>query len=254
MENNDMSISLYTNNNKRIKIIDIHKYLKEHKLLSKFVGENEILFEYGSIAPSPSKDYGHIEINFNEVIIRWWKITLRNIEGSIYPCQIRNNYEDFSNDEIAQREICRIFGKEILDYCLNIIYGNIDWFKYLPLNIKIKIFSYVNLDDIPRISSVSKLFRSISRHNDLWKIFYIRQHGYQLFKNKYFIHLAKIYGWRRLFFTNKLKLQMELRRQSLSIYHHQQHSLDFDNQKQFQTTTSDIIREKEKKEKEEEQQ
>ncbi|CAF3755946.1 unnamed protein product [Rotaria sp. Silwood1] len=252
MANNENKI-YFDDNINQIRIIDIRKYLKEHPLLSKLVGENEILFEYGSIAPSPSKDYGQIEINFDEVILRWWKITLRNIEGSIYPCQLINSYQDFYYDDIAHREIVRIFGKNILDYCLNIISGNIDWFKYLPLNIKIKIFSYVNIDDIPHISIVSKLFRSISRHNDLWKIYYIRQHGYKILKNNYFIHLAQLYGWRRLFFTNRLKLQMELRRQALSQIYHQQHKLDFDNIRQHRIqfkTNSSTIQTEEQEEKE----
>lgn len=170
-----------------------------------------------------------------KVIVRWWKITLRNIEGSIYPCQRINNYEDFYYDEIAQREIYRIFGKKILNDCLNIIFGHIDWFKYLPLNIQIKIFSYVNIDDIPQLSLVSKLFRLISRHNDLWKIFFIRQYGKKYFKNKYFIDLAKMRGWRYLFFMNKLKLQMELRRLALSNIYQQNHYFDLINKKENQT-------------------
>ncbi|CAF1245929.1 unnamed protein product [Rotaria sordida] len=230
-------------------MFDTDKYLKEHPLLSKLVGENKILFECSAIAPSPSKDYGRIEINFDQVIVQWWKITLRNIEGSIYPSEIRNSYKDFSDDEIAQREIIRIFGKKTLDYCLNLINGNIDWFKYLPLNIQINIFSFVNINDIPNLSQVSKLFRSISRHNELWKILYIRQHGYRLLNNHFFMHLVQIHGWRRLFFTNRLKLQMELRRQALPIIYHQQYSTDFDNAqqytKQFKTTSSTILTEQE---------
>lgn len=193
---------------------DIHEYLKNHQFLSKLINKNGILFEFYGTAPSPSKDYGQILITIEQVIVRWWKITLRNIEGSIYPGEIKNSYEDFSNDELAQREITRIFGEQTLKYCLNFVSGYIDWFSHLPLNIQIKIFSYVNLDDIPQLSLVSKLFRRICRENELWKLFYIQQHGKNILENQDLIHLAERRGWRQVFFTNRLKLQMELRREA----------------------------------------
>ncbi len=168
----------------------------------------------------------NIIIFFPKVILRWWKITLRNIEGSIYPGEIKNSYEDFYHDEIAKREICRIFGQKTLDYCLKFVCGQIDWLSRLPINIQIKIFSFINLDDIPQLSLVSKLFRSICRHNDLWKLFYIRQHGRIILQNKDLIHLAEKCGWRKVFFTNRLKLQMELRREAQLEQHHREDPSD----------------------------
>jgi hypothetical protein len=94
------------------------------------------------------------------------------------------------------------------------------------MNIQIKIFSFINLDDIPQLSLVSKLFRSICRHNDLWKLFYIRQYGQVVLKNKDLIHLAERRGWRHVFFTNRLKLQMELRREAQLEYYHQEDPSD----------------------------
>ncbi|UJR08718.1 hypothetical protein I4U23_012975 [Adineta vaga] len=209
-----------TNNIYPIQTCDINQYLKEHPFLATLIHKNGVLFECDGDAPSPSKDYGQLQINFDRVILRWWKITLRNIEGAIYPGEIKNSYEDFYHDEIAQREISRIFGQKILDYCLNLVCGRIDWLSRLPLNIQIKIFSFVNLDDIPQLSLVSKLFRTICRHNDLWKIFYIRQHGRQALENKNLLQLAERRGWRHVFFTNRLKLQIELRREAqLERYH-----------------------------------
>jgi len=213
--------------NNRIEIFDIHKFLNNHPFLSELIkSKNGILFECYGDAPSPSKDYGQIQINIDQIILRWWKITLRNIEGSIYPGEIKDSYEDFYHDEIAQREINRIFGQKTLDYCLKFLCGHIDWFSHLPLNIQIKIFSFLNLDDIPQLSLVSKLFRSICRQNELWKLFYIHQHGQIILQNKDLIHLAEKRGWRQVFFTNRLKLQMELRREAQLEYHHQEDPSD----------------------------
>jgi hypothetical protein len=105
----------------------------------------------------------------------------------------------------------------------------------LPLNIQIKIVSFINLDDIPQLSLVSKLFRSICRHNDLWKILYIRQHGNTVLKNKSLIHLAERRGWRQVFFTNRLKLQLELRREAQLEHYHQEDPSDLVKARERQT-------------------
>lgn len=203
-----------------IQTFDVPQFLKQHPLLSTLVSKNGVLFECDGDAPSPSKDYGQLQISVDRVLLRWWKITLRNIEGAIYPGEIKNSYEDFYHDEVAQREVSRIFGQRTLDYCLNLVRGRIDWLSRLPLNIQIRIFSFLDLDDIPPISLISKLFRSICRHNDLWKIFYIRQHGRQALENKALLQLAEKRGWRHVFFTNRLKLQIELRREAQLERHH----------------------------------
>ena len=195
-------------------------FFRDHPFLAKLIPSNGILFECYATAPSPSKDYGQIQIQLDKVIVRWWKITLRNTEGSIYPCEIQNSFDDFPYDEIAHREITRIFGEKTFDYCREVIRGKIDWLSCLPLPIQIHICSYLNLDDIPRLACASKLFRSICRKNELWKLFYIEQHGRMVLENEHLIQLAQRRGWRRIFFTNRLKLQMELRREAaLSVPH-----------------------------------
>ena len=115
---------------------------------------------------------------------------------------------------MAQREIWRIFGPRTLDHCLNIVRGRLDWLSRLPLPIQIRILSCLTLEDIPHLSLVSKFFRTLCRHNELWKIFYARQHGRQTLENRDLLHLAERRGWRHVFFTNRLKLQMELRREA----------------------------------------
>jgi len=193
-------------------MFDMNEYLNEHRILTNLIAKDRILFECSATAPAPSKDYGHLQILIDRIIFRWWKITLRNVEGSIYPGEIKDSHEDFIHDEIAQREITRILGEQTLEYCLNYLQGQIDWFSHLPLQIQIRIFSFVNLDDIPQLALVSKLFRSICRQNDLWKLFYIRQYGLNSLDNRNLIFLAEKRGWKHVFFTNRLKLKLELRR------------------------------------------
>lgn len=89
---------------------DLHSFRKEHRLLSELLSDDGIIFECNAQAPSPSKDYGQLEITMDKVILRWWKISLRNLEDAKYPGEIKDSYEDFYHDEAAHREIWRIFG------------------------------------------------------------------------------------------------------------------------------------------------
>ena len=62
-----MSLDNRKNNSYGTEVFDVHRFAGKHPLLSQLIRENEVLFECGSEAPSPSKDYGHIQINFNQV-------------------------------------------------------------------------------------------------------------------------------------------------------------------------------------------
>jgi len=199
---------------------DLHRFRKEHPLLSELLSDDGIIFECNAQAPSPSKDYGQLEITMDKVILRWWKISLRNLEDAKYPGEIKDSYEDFYHDETAQREIWRIFGQSTLDYCLNLVQGKFDWLARIPPKIQTKILSYVNLDDIPQIALVSKGIRALCRDNNLWKQYYARHYGQHALDNKDLIHLAERRGWRHVFFTNRLKLQMQLRREAQLDRHH----------------------------------
>jgi hypothetical protein len=145
----------------------------------------------------------------------------------MYPGEIKDSYEEFYHDEICQREICRLFGQSTLDYCLNLVQGKFDWLLRIPLNLQTHILSYVNLDDIPQLSLVSKSLRSLCRDNDLWKIYYARHYGRHALENRDLVHLAERRGWRHVFFTNRLRLQMELRREAQLERHHPEDPTDF---------------------------
>lgn len=195
-------------------VVDLRQFFAQHRLLAELYPENELIFRCDGDAPAPSKDYGQLEIDRDHLTLRWWRICLKNVEGSIYPREIRDNFDDFSNDEVAQREILRIFGPTTLNYVFNIVSGQIDWISRLPQPIQIQILSNLNLDDISRVSLVSKRFRFLSRQNELWKHFYFRQHSNP---SAELIRYGERRGWRRIFFTSRIKLQMELRREAKRV-------------------------------------
>lgn len=45
---------------------------------------------------------------FNKIIYRWWKITLRNDGDKYNPGEIKDNFEDFDNDETIKRMLVYI--------------------------------------------------------------------------------------------------------------------------------------------------
>jgi hypothetical protein len=61
------SRKIMSNNAYPIQKSDIHQFLKEHPFLSTLISEDGVLFECCGEAPSPSKDYGQIQINLDKV-------------------------------------------------------------------------------------------------------------------------------------------------------------------------------------------
>ncbi len=62
-----MTVGENINNIYPIQTCDIHKFLKEHSFLSQLLRKDGILFECDGDAPSPSKDYGQLQINLDKV-------------------------------------------------------------------------------------------------------------------------------------------------------------------------------------------
>ena len=46
---------------------DIHHFMKQHPFLSQLLRKDGILFECDGEAPSPSKDYGQLQISLDKV-------------------------------------------------------------------------------------------------------------------------------------------------------------------------------------------
>lgn len=175
------------------------------------LGSKEALNEARQ-APAPSKDYCQLILTFHHVIFRRWKITLHTDSESRCPREVRDTYDDFRYDENTQREIAHVFGKPMLNYLLNITEkGKLDYLSRLPTNLIIKIISFLNLEDIARISQVSSQFRQLCKSDSVWMELYKTYYSNEITND--LMRLAERDGWRKVFFTNKIKLQLELRRQ-----------------------------------------
>ncbi|NWU55160.1 FBX36 protein, partial [Dromas ardeola] len=169
----------------------------------------EEVFETRRQAPAPSKDFCQLLVTRREVIFRWWKISLRNKFRESRPGEIKESWEDFLDDSSLHIQIAIVFGAKVLEHVLNLCRGNYDFLERLPVPLLLYIISFLELEDIARLSQVSRRFEMICNSNVLWE---------NIVKNlcdtitPEMKELAQEVGWKQFFFTNRLQLQLQLRR------------------------------------------
>lgn len=166
-----------------------------------------ILFEKTGQAPSPSKDFHQLLVTENLVILRTWRISVRKDQRYIPPSQRKVPLEEFDEDTTLQTDISRIFGEETLRLVYSIVCK--DWLARLPKNILIRIASFLDLVDIARLGSVCKSLRKVCASDELWEKIFITHCDTITDETR---ALAKEVGWKKVFFTNKLQLQVQMRR------------------------------------------
>nr|KAF6450142.1 F-box protein 36 [Molossus molossus] len=109
---------------------------------------------------------------------------------------------------MTQLQIALIFGPRILDYVFNLCEGNIDFLERLSDKLLLKIISYLDLEDVARLSQTSRRFSKLCRSDRLWEL--IVESACDVTPD--LRALAKEMGWRQMFFTSKLQLQRQIRK------------------------------------------
>ncbi|XP_003925497.3 F-box only protein 36 [Saimiri boliviensis] len=169
----------------------------------------ETLFEIVGQGPPPSKDYYQLLVTRSQVIFRWWKISLRSEYRSTKPGEAKETHEDFLENAHLQSQTAIVFGVRILDYIINLCKGKFDFLERLPDDLLLNIISYLDLEDIARLSQTSHRFAKLCMSDKLWE--QIVQSTCDTITPD-MRALAADVGWRKMFFTNKLQLQRQLRR------------------------------------------
>ena len=127
-----------------------------------------------------------------------------------------------------QDHISWAFGVNFFKYIENIVtFGQLDYLPRLPEPIIIKIISYLALEDISKLSQVNKQFREVNKKlfiilkatlffffniqlcksDRVWILLYQKYYSRNITKEMN--NLAQKKGWRNIFFTNTIKLQVE---------------------------------------------
>lgn len=169
----------------------------------------EILFESRGQAPAPSKDFYQVVVTRKEVIFRWWKISLRSEFREAKPGELREPHEDFLDDPSLQIQIAIVFGGSTLEHIFNLCRGNFDFLVRLPDALLLYIVSFLDLEDIARLTQVSHRFEKLCNSDKLWEMIVQNLTGKI---TPEMTSLANEVGWKQFFFTNKIQLQLQLHR------------------------------------------
>ncbi|KAA3679222.1 F-box protein 36 [Paragonimus westermani] len=200
----------------------------ENPLFAHFnIFKNGSVAEIACTAPAPQRDFHHLLITKKKFIWRSWRITSRNDGAKYRPTEAIANYDEFLSDDKMQcnsspmrvpsvykpifaADILRVLGPDVLQYCQNIASGFLDYLVRLPTTIMEKIIIHLNLEDVINLSYTCKYMHELCNDNTLWKELYFR--GSPSGVNETVEELAKLFGWKKVFFTNKLQLQVQMRR------------------------------------------
>lgn len=166
------------------------------------------LLEKTGQAPSPSKDYHQLLVTDEEIIWRWWKISMRN-NAIVFPGENKVPPEDFDYDDRLQSDILRVFGSETLEEVRRLSKCRGDRLACLPLPVLMQIIVNLPLEDILTLSQVNHYLRYICSMDSLWKEVYISLCG---IPNEEIRSYADENGWKKTLFTDKLKLRVLLAR------------------------------------------
>ncbi|KAM6357199.1 F-box only protein 36 isoform 3-T8 [Alca torda] len=106
-------------------------------------------------------------------------------------------------------QIAIVFGAKVLEHVLSLCQGNYDFLERLPVPLLLYIISFLELEDIARLSQVSRRFEMVCNSNALWENIVENLCDTITPEMK---ELAQEIGWKQFFFTNRLQLQLQLRR------------------------------------------
>lgn len=169
---------------------------------------SKVYIEKTAQAPAPNKDFHQLVVTDTEVKWRTWRIAIRRDQRGIPPTQRKTPWQDFDDDLLLQSDISRVFGDETLRLVHAVVCG--DWLVRLPPLIVVRIASFLALEDVLQLGGACRFLRKICNSNELWEKIYLAHCDTLSDNTKSF---AEDVGWKKVFFTNKLQLRAQLRRQ-----------------------------------------
>ncbi|KAK6478608.1 F-box only protein 36-like isoform X1 [Huso huso] len=169
----------------------------------------ETVFESNGQAPAPSKDFYQLVVTKKEVIWRFWKISLRSEFRTTNPGELREMHKEYLDDYSLQAQIATVLGDSIVSYTLNLCRGNFDYLERLPYALLLYVILYLDLEDVAQLSQTSRKFEKLCSSDALWER--IVENSCDTITPE-MRALSKEVGWKQIFFTNKLQLQMQIRR------------------------------------------
>ncbi|XP_006637887.1 F-box only protein 36 [Lepisosteus oculatus] len=169
----------------------------------------ETVFETSGQGPAPNKDFYQLLVTKTDVIWRWWKISLRSEFRNAKPGELKESHQYYLDDSSLQVQVAMVFGNNILEYTRNLCQGQFDYLDRLPDHLLLRIISFLDLEDVAQLSQTSSKFKRLCNSDELWEQIL---ESYCDTVTPEMKALAREVGWKQIFFTNKLQLQMQIRR------------------------------------------
>ncbi|XP_017350678.1 F-box only protein 36b [Ictalurus punctatus] len=169
----------------------------------------ETVFEISSQGPAPIKDYFYFQITQTEVIWRWWKISFRPNSYNTRPGEVRESHGEYLDDARLQGQVLMVFGPHVLQYSKCLCQGQYDYLQRLPDPLLLRITAHLELEDVARLACTCHRFKQLYSSEQFWEQT-VRLHCDTVTPGME--DLARDVGWKRVFFTNKLQLQKQIRR------------------------------------------
>uniref|UniRef100_A0A3B4AIZ4 Uncharacterized protein n=1 Tax=Periophthalmus magnuspinnatus TaxID=409849 RepID=A0A3B4AIZ4_9GOBI len=143
------------------------------------------LFETSGMAPAPNRTYCYLTITKSEVIWRWWKISLRAVDRLAGPGEVKLSHQEMLEDKQLQ--------------------GHFNYLEHLSDALLLHILGFLELEDVGQLLRTSRQFWKLCQSEEYWENA-VQQRCSTLPDEV--VALARDIGWRRIFFTNKIQLQL----------------------------------------------
>nr|XP_010297604.1 PREDICTED: LOW QUALITY PROTEIN: F-box only protein 36-like [Balearica regulorum gibbericeps] len=119
--------------------------------------------------PPPSKVFHRFTITSAEVIWSTWRISFQPSQEKVFPKEVKKLHKEFLLDQQLQRQARNVFGNNMLEYIVNLCQSLYDFLVQMRENIIIHILSFLDADDLQRLSKTCKKFQQLCSSEELWE-------------------------------------------------------------------------------------
>ncbi|CAI9552749.1 unnamed protein product [Staurois parvus] len=111
--------------------------------------------------------------------------------------------------QLCKLRLAWCLARRFLSYVINLCRGQYDFLERLSESLILYLLTFLDLQDIAQLSQVSHTFQKLCDSDKLWEHIVERSCDTVTPEMR---ALAQNIGWKQFFFTNKLQLQLQLRR------------------------------------------
>jgi len=170
-----------------------------------------ILIEARDQAPAPSKDYAHLRVTTDEVLLTVIPINPRCLKFPISPKTLRLTFYEYLEDASSIQQKIEHYFPSYYDRVRLICKGHHDPLTILPHATLINILQYLDLEDIVSVAQVSGPLKDFCETDELWEVLY-NQHLSASTMSDEMRALASDIGWKKFYFSRVINRKRTTKR------------------------------------------